>query len=364
MTTAYIGLGSNLGQRQEYISKALKSLAETNKIEVTQVSDIIETAPLGKANQPKYLNAVAEIKTALNAEKLHKILDKIEIALGRVQKQKWASRIIDLDLLLFGRDVVNTPNLTVPHPQMHLRSFVVNGLCQINSNLQHPVLNVPISELAARLGGSDFVLNHNQPQLVSIAGIIGVGKTTLTKKLSSTLCCKPMLEPYDKNPYLPQVYAGRKELALDSQLFFLNSRAKQLNDQTLEAGKIAISDYIFNKELIYARQLLNPKQLQLYEKAYPAVSTKIVPPVLVIYLKDSVQKCLERIRKRNRPYEQKIEPQFLENLSCGYEHLFGSWKLSPVIRISMSKLNCQRDSNIDHLANQIKFYVAENSNKE
>jgi deoxyadenosine/deoxycytidine kinase len=241
---------------------------------------------------------------------------------------------------------------------MHLRSFVLNGLCQLNSNLQHPVLNVPVSELAARLGGSDFVLNHNQPQLVSIAGIIGVGKTTLTKKLSSTLRCKPLLEPYDKNPYLPQVYAGRKELALDSQLFFLNSRAKQLNDRTLEAGKIAISDYIFNKELIYARQLLNPKQLQLYEKAYPAVSTKIIPPVLVIYLNDSVQKCLERIHKRNRPYEQKIEPQFLEALASDYERLFAGWRTCPVICLSMPQFDYFNESNLQHLANQIKYYVA------
>ena len=360
MTTAYIGIGSNLGTREDSIRGALKMLAETEHLKVTRVSDLIETTPLGDKNQPDYLNAVAEIKTTLSAEDLHKTLSHIETSLGRVRKAKWSPRIIDLDLLLFGRQIINRPDLTVPHPQMHLRSFVLSGLCQFNAELLHPIIKESMSELAARLGGADFLPNPNLPQLVNVAGVIGVGKTTLTKKLSNSLGCRLLLESYDTNPFMPDVYAGKKELALDSQLFFLTSRTGQLNRNTLTQGQIAISDYIFDKELIYARRLLNARQLHLYQKIYSAFGgfgAKVAQPVLVIYLHDSAEKCLERIHKRNRPYEQEIELQFLEELSAGYEQLFADWKTCPVIRISMSQFDCTQDGDLQHLANQIKYYA-------
>jgi len=357
-TTAYIGLGSNLGNRADSIRAVLRMLAEAANTKVARASELIETAPLGSANQPKYLNAVAEVKTTLSAENFHKILLDIESKLGRVREEKWSPRIIDLDLLLFGEEIINNPDLTVPHPQLHLRTFVLQGLCQLNGKLLHPVIKESLNELAGRLGGADFVLNPNLPQLVNVAGIIGVGKTTLTKKLSNLLGCKLLLEPYDANPFLPDVYAGRKELALDSQLFFLTSRIEQLNHSALAAGQIAISDYIFDKELIYAKQTLTVEQLKIYEKIYHPSVSKIAKPVLVIYLQDSVQKCLERIHKRNRPYEQEIEPQFLEALSCDYEKLFADWKICPVIRIQISKSDYIKDTNIENLTNQIRSYVA------
>ncbi len=358
LTTAYIGLGSNLGDREKSISGTLKMFAETEHLEVARVTDLIETIPLGRANQPKYLNAVAEIRTTLSVEDLHKKLVDIETSLGRVREAKWSPRIIDLDLLLFGADVINHPGLIVPHPQMHLRSFVLKGLCRLNPELLHPVIKEPMTELAARLGGNDFVPDPNLPQLVSVAGIIGVGKTTLTERLSNSLGCKALFEAYDTNPFMPDVYAGKKELALDSQIYFLTSRIEQLNHDSLAKGQFVISDYIFDKELIYARRLLNTQQLTLYEKIYPPFSAEIAAPVLVIYLQDSLQKCLERIHRRNRPYEQKIKPQFLEALNSDYEQLFADWKTCPIIRKQMSKLDYTKDANIDHLANQIKSYVA------
>jgi deoxyadenosine/deoxycytidine kinase len=263
-----------------------------------------------------------------------------------------------LDLLLFGEEIINSPDLTVPHLQMHLRSFVLKGLCQLGAELLHPVIKEPMKELALRLNSADFVINGEQPQLVSVAGIIGVGKTTLAKKLSEILSCECIFEPYDKNPYLPDVYAGKKELALDSQLFFLTSRVAQLNHHSLKAGEILFADYVFDKELIYAKQLLNAEQLALYHTIHKQIISDIVAPVLVIYLTDSVQNCLERIHRRNRPYEQKIQPQFLDSLSRGHEKLFADWKKCPVIRLSMSEFDYMQNGNIQHLANQIKSYIA------
>ncbi len=358
ITTAYIGLGSNLGSREESIKSALTMLAEADNTTVTRVSKLIETAPLGDAGQPEYLNGVAEVKTSLSAAALHKMLIDIETSLDRVRGKKWAPRIIDLDLLLFGGEIINSPHLTVPHPQMHLRSFVLNGLCELNGEMLHPLLKESMNKLAIRLGGGSFMLNSALPQLVSVAGIIGVGKTTLTKKLSNLLDCKLILEPYDANPFLPDVYAGKKELALDSQLFFLTGRIEQLNHNTLSAGHIAVSDYIFYKELIYADLTLTAEQLKLYKRIYQPLASKITEPVLVIYLQDSPQNCLERIHRRNRPYEQKIKPQFLEALSRGYDRLFADWKASPLIMLSISDFNYMDDANVERLANQIKSYVA------
>jgi len=223
------------------------------------------------------------------------------------------------------------------------------------------VIKESVNELAARLGGFDFALNPDVPQLVSIAGIIGVGKTTLAKNLANQLSCKLLLEPYDTNPFLPAVYAGKKELALDSQLYFLTSRISQLNRNALAPGQVVISDYVFNKERIYASRLLSGQQLDLYEKIYSAsggFNAEVTQPALVIYLRDSLQKCLERIHQRGRTYEQKIEPQFLEALSSDYEQLFTEWRTCPVIRISMSGFDCRRDGDIEHLTNQVKCYVA------
>jgi deoxyguanosine kinase len=355
---AYIGLGSNLDDRKSAIDRALEMLSKTEKIRVTRVSDLIETAPLGHFNQPKFINGVAEVKTTLSAEGLYEKLAEIEILLGRKRQGKWMPRTIDLDLLLFGSEVVNGLHLTIPHPQMHMRSFVLKGLCQLNPDLLHPIIKEPMKELAVRLGGQDFMLNLHLPQLISVAGIIGVGKTTLAKGLSKKLGCELLLEPYDTNPFMPDVYAGKKELALDSQLYFLTNRISQLNHNILEPGRIVISDYIFNKERIYANRLLNPQQLDLYEMIFQSISAGVTQPVLVIYIQDSVQRCLERIHDRNRPYEQKIELQFLEVLSCDYEQLFADLKICPVIRIQLSEFNCRRDSDIEHLANQVKYYIA------
>jgi len=353
MTTAYIGLGSNLGNRRDYINSALKMLAEAAHIEVARVSELIETAPLAQANQPKYLNAVAELRTTLSPEDLHKALLDIETSLGRTHQKKWSPRTIDLDILLFGSRVIDSPHLTVPHPQMHLRSFVLEGLCQLNGDLLHPVIKESVNELANRLGGCDFVHNPDLPQLVSIAGVIGVGKTTLAKKLSARLNCQMLPEPYDTNPFMPDVYAGKKELALDSQLYFLTSRVEQLNHNTLKKGQIYISDYIFDKELIYSRETLTPEQLALYGKIYQPSVRKVTLPVLVIYLIDSAQNCLDRIHSRNRPYEQQIELRFLETLSSDYGRLFADWKTCPVIRVPKSE-----DADIQHLAEQIRYYTA------
>ena len=355
---AYIGLGSNLGDRRESINKAIKSLSNSTAVEVTDVSSITESEPLASMDQPPYLNAAAQVKTVLSPQELFKIMVDIEKNLGRVKIGRWSSRTIDLDLLLFNDEIINTPELTIPHRQMHLRSFVLKGMAQLEPDLIHPVLKETVKVLEQRLNGCDFFPDPDRAQLICIAGLIGVGKTTLTQILAEKLKCGQILEEYDKNTFLPKVYKGDTDLALDCQLYFLNSRLRQLNPETLTAGQIAVSDYVFEKELIYAEQFLNTEQLNLYKDFYNSLARKTAEPVLVIYLRDSSENCLEKIHSRNRPYEQKIALEMLRQLQKSYDCLFKNWEKTPLIRLDMNKFDCFDNKDIDNITEQIKAYIS------
>jgi deoxyguanosine kinase len=180
----------------------------------------------------------------------------------------------------------------------------------------------------------------------------------LATKLAEVLQGKVLYEPYGTNPFLPQVYAGKCELALDSQLYFLVNRTEQLDRNTLPRHKLFVTDYVFDKELIYARRLLNAEQLRLYEAIFQPFVVRVAAPVLVVYLQDSPQACLERIHSRNRPYEQRISLEFLQALDENYTMLFAGWKVCPVIRIPASRLTGYNKAVVDHVALQVRAYVA------
>lgn len=154
MTIAYIALGSNLGDRDDSLRRALTTLRQTEGIEVTRVSPLYETRPLGgPAGQGLYLNAVAEIQSAREPHDLLAVLLHIEQQLGRVRREKDGPRTIDLDLLLFGDLVHADEQLTVPHPRLHERLFVLQPLAQLASGFIHPVLKRSIADLLADLQG-------------------------------------------------------------------------------------------------------------------------------------------------------------------------------------------------------------------
>ena len=130
--SAYIGLGSNLGDRRAMIAGALERLRPA------RVSTIVETEPWGVVDQPRFLNAVAEIETELAPPALLDRLLEIEAELGRVRQRKWGPRTIDLDLLLFGDRRIVSPVLTIPHPRLHQRLFVLEGLAELCPDLAVP----------------------------------------------------------------------------------------------------------------------------------------------------------------------------------------------------------------------------------
>lgn len=356
-TIAYVGLGSNLGDRQATFDLALTQLRNHKRIDLLRSSAVLETKPLTDDGQENYLNAVVEIQTDLSAPALLGKLQAIEMDLGRTRQEKWGPRTIDLDLLVFGTEILQTEVLTVPHPQMHLRSFVLEPLCQLNEDLPHPVLDIRMGELKQRLNGQSFALDASVPQLVSIAGNIGVGKTTLAECLQAQLGGTVLYEPYDTNPFLPDVYAGKTELALDSQLHFLVNRAQQLNPSVLTGGQAYFSDYLFEKELVYAERLLDARQWQLYQEIYRPFAKMVIEPILVLYLQDASDRCLTRIQRRNRAYEQGIQTSFLDGLSEAYDRRLADWRKSPVLRLDVAGFDCLCEDHIKELAGQIRHYT-------
>lgn len=131
MTQAFISLGSNLGDREKNILKAVEELGRVTGIQVKRMSRLYETEPVGNVEQPFFLNAVVHIDAALPADALLDRLLEIETSLGRVRAERWGPRTIDLDLLLFGEDRIESERLTVPHPRMKERRFVLEPLAEL-----------------------------------------------------------------------------------------------------------------------------------------------------------------------------------------------------------------------------------------
>lgn len=353
---AYIGLGSNLGDRENILRNAAESLRQKPGIASVRLSSLTVWPALGAPGQSDYLNAVAEVDTDLSPHQLLHVLQQTENQFGRQRNHRWDSRTLDLDLVLYDNLVLEDPSLTVPHPQMHLRSFVLQGLVELNPDLVCPRLKRPLRVLAQRLNNGNFSLDRAGVQLVSIGGLIGVGKSTLAERLAAALNAVLIKEEYDKNPFLEKVYHGQSDLALDSELFFLGSSASQLRkDGPLKQG-VAVSDYVFFKALIYARQWLDSDALCQYRQVYESVARQVHTPVLILFLEDTISHCLERIRRRNRPYEQGLDAAFLQAQQDGYEQILAGWTACPVIRLNAA--DCVHPEQIPPLAKEVSYYLA------
>lgn len=127
----YLSLGSNLGDRQSYLAKALDQLAANPEVKLTAVSSLYETDPVGDKDQDSFYNCVVELKTSLPAGELLQFCQKIELELGRLRTRRWGPRTIDIDILLYGSLKQDDPNLILPHPRMAERNFVLVPLREI-----------------------------------------------------------------------------------------------------------------------------------------------------------------------------------------------------------------------------------------
>ena len=150
MIDVYLLLGSNLGDRHSFLSKAI-GLIDIDIAPVKSVSSVYETQSWGKTDAPDYLNQVVFLQTALPAQSILKKILNIELQLGRKREEKWGSRIIDIDILFYGDAIIDEPDLHVPHPEMHKRRFTLEPMAQLAPHFIHPVFKKEILQLKDEL---------------------------------------------------------------------------------------------------------------------------------------------------------------------------------------------------------------------
>lgn len=157
---AYLGLGSNLGNRRDNLAAAMAALDATERVAVVEHSAVYETEPWGYREQPPFLNCAVGVDTLLPPAELLTLCKDIEQRLGRRPELRFGPRVVDLDILLYGNQTVKleTPDLTIPHPRLHQRAFALLPLAEIAGNVLHPLLNRPISDLAAAVDGREGVI--------------------------------------------------------------------------------------------------------------------------------------------------------------------------------------------------------------
>lgn len=149
--TAYIALGSNMGDKEKYLNEAVEKLQHTSDCQVLKVSDFLVTAPYGGVEQDDFLNGALALKTLLTPQELLERLHEIEQEAHRERLIHWGPRTLDLDILLYDDLVLDTPDLIIPHVEMHLRDFVLIPLAQIAPWKRHPVLGLTVSQMLADL---------------------------------------------------------------------------------------------------------------------------------------------------------------------------------------------------------------------
>lgn len=141
-----------MGHKVSNVNRALELLNNSEGVQVKQTSSLYETEPVGIKEQPWFVNAVARLETSLQPQKLHDLCKEIEKKMGRKEGLRWGPRLIDLDILLYGQEIIETEELTIPHPQLHKRAFVLVPLAELDGDIVHPKFDESIEKLLYNLG--------------------------------------------------------------------------------------------------------------------------------------------------------------------------------------------------------------------
>ena len=328
-----LSLGSNLGIRLENMQLAIDKIH--NEVgTVVKISPIYETPSWGFSSE-MFFNCVVLIHTDKSANKILSKIAKIEKNLGRIktESEEYQPRTIDIDIVYFNEEIINTENLTIPHAQMHKRLFVLLPLKDLGLNFKHPIFNKSTVELISICEDKSEckILHYIKPPLknikldsfnyIAIEGNIGAGKTTLTTKIAEDFNAKTVLERFADNPFLPKFYKDQNRYAFPLEMSFLADRYQQLSDDLAQFDlfkDFIISDYHIFKSIIFAKVTLQEDEFRLYKTMFDIIYKEMPKPDLYIYLYQNTERLLENIKKRGRNYEQQIPAEYLEKINQGY----------------------------------------------
>jgi deoxyadenosine/deoxycytidine kinase len=194
------------------------------------------------------------------------------------------------------------------------------------------------------------------PKYIAIEGVIGAGKTSLAKKLAEKLSAKLVQEEFEENPFLEKFYDDRKRHAFQTQMFFLINRFKQqeqFNQEDLFT-EFVVSDYIFDKDQIFAYLNLSGEELKLYESIFPLLKRDLRQFDLVIFLQASVDRLIYNIKKRNRPIEKNLSRSYIRDLSEAYNNFFFKYNSTPLLILNTTDIDfVNKEDDFDELFKQI-----------
>jgi len=331
--TAHLSLGSNSGNRQQQLADCVDYI-HNHVATVVKVSGIYSSPAWGFEGDEFY-NCAITIHTFKTAHKLLEDLLSAESKAGRVRNGSggYTARTIDIDIISFNNEVIREEGLTVPHPRMQDRNFVLVPLAEIGPEWQHPVLKKDVRTLLAQsrdegickfVSKLDLQLDKyrlNKFNYVAIEGNIGAGKTTLAGKLSEDFNAKLVLERFADNPFLPKFYADQPRYAFSLEMSFLADRYQQLSDDLSQFDlfrDFVVADYHIFKSLIFSKVTLSEDEYRLYRKLFDIIYKEMPKPDLYVYLYQNTETLLQHIKQRGREYEQDIQPEYLEKINRGY----------------------------------------------
>lgn len=200
------------------------------------------------------------------------------------------------------------------------------------------------------------LIDQTDLRYIAVEGVIGAGKTTLCKMLGETLGGRVVLEQFEENPFLKDFYKDQERYAFQTQIFFLLTRYKQQRNlsQPDLFHRFLVTDYIFEKDKIFAYLNLQDEELKLYETLVNSIEHSIVQPDLVVYLQSSVSRLMQNIRHRGRSYEESMSETYIRDLNEAYNYYFFRYKASPLLIVNSAELDFVNDeAQYQDLINQI-----------
>jgi deoxyguanosine kinase len=328
-----LSLGSNQGDRLRNIELCLQLIHQEIGT-IIRVSKLYETPSWGFDSDAFY-NCALVIHTFASAEKILEQVLSIERQLGRIRGEAsgYQSRIIDIDLITFDSEIIETENLQIPHPLMQNRKFVLLPMLDLKLDWIHPVFHKKITELlevspdesvctvVQKLENPLDEIPLEQFNYIAFEGNIGAGKTTLSTKIAEDFNAKTVLERFADNPFLPKFYEDQNRYAFPLEMSFLADRYKQLSDDLAQFDlfkDFIVADYHIFKSLIFAKVTLQEDEFRLYKTLFDIVYREMPKPDLYVYLYQNTERLLQNIKKRGRSYEQNIPADYLDKINSGY----------------------------------------------